>query len=63
MSYLTVQPDRSVIDDYIAQMSDQLLDDKTELWFTGWLTQFINREKLSDRVVIFDSISELVEKI
>jgi methanogenic corrinoid protein MtbC1 len=63
VSYLTVQPERSAVNEYVAQMSDQLLDDRTELWYTGWLTQFIDTENLSDRVVIFNSIAELVEKI
>ncbi|SEA95892.1 B12 binding domain-containing protein [Flavobacterium gillisiae] len=63
VSYLTVQPERSAIDDYIGQMTDELLDDTTELWYTGWLTQFIDKENLSERVVVFDSIAELVEKI
>lgn len=63
VSYLTVQPERSGIDEYIGQMTDELLDDTTELWYTGWLTQFIDKENLSDRVVVFNSIAELVEKI
>jgi DNA-binding transcriptional MerR regulator len=63
VSYLTVQPERSAIDEYIGQMTDELLDDTTELWYTGWLTQFIDKENLSDRVVVFNSIAELVEKI
>jgi hypothetical protein len=25
-------------------MEDQLLDNNTELWFTGWLSQFIDQE-------------------
>ncbi|PKH68113.1 MerR family transcriptional regulator [Flavobacterium sp. ALD4] len=63
VSYLTVQPERSEINEYIVQMSDQLLDDRTELWYMGWLTQFIDAENLSDRVVVFNSIAELAEKI
>jgi len=63
VSYLTVQPERNAIDEYIVQMTEQLVDNTTELWFTGWLTQFIDKENLSDRVVVFDSITELIEKI
>lgn len=63
VSYLTVQPERSGLNDYIKQMADELVDDTTKLWYTGWLTQFIDKENLSDRVVVFNSISELVEKI
>jgi DNA-binding transcriptional MerR regulator len=63
VSYLTVQPERSAIDEYIGQMTDELLDDTTELWYTGWLTQFIDKENLSDRIVVFNSMAELIEKI
>lgn len=63
VSYLTVQPERNVINEYIAQMTDELLDDTTELWYTGWLTQFIDKENLSDRIVVFNSMAELIEKI
>jgi DNA-binding transcriptional MerR regulator len=63
VSYLTVQPERSGVNEYIAQMADELLDNTTELWYTGWLTQFIDKKNLSDRIVIFDSVTELIEKI
>jgi DNA-binding transcriptional MerR regulator len=63
VSYLTVRPERNLIDEYIAEMVGQLADDSTELWFTGWLSQFIDRKDMSDRIVIFDSITELIEKI
>jgi hypothetical protein len=43
-------------------MEDQLLDNNTELWFTGWLSQFIDEENRSERMVVFKSIAELVEK-
>jgi hypothetical protein len=33
VSYLTVQPERSGIDEYMGQMTDELLDDTTELWY------------------------------
>jgi DNA-binding transcriptional MerR regulator len=63
VTYLTVQPDRDSINEYVRQMEDQLLDNNTELWYTGWLSQFIDKENRSERVVIFKSVAELVEKI
>ena len=61
LSYLTVQPDRNVIDEYISQMSEQLLDDETELWFIGRMVEFINKAKLNKNCSVFNSITELVE--
>ncbi|MFV5689142.1 MerR family transcriptional regulator [Flavobacterium sp. ZT3R25] len=63
VSYLTVQPDRDSINEYVTKMTDELVDDSTELWFTGRLVEFINKEELSDKISIFDSISELIEQI
>jgi hypothetical protein len=44
-------------------MEDELLDNNTELWFTGWLSQFIDQENRSEKNGRFKSIAELVEKI
>lgn len=63
VSYLTVQPERDILDEYIQKMSDELVDDKTQLWFTGRMVEFINKEGLSDKISIFNSISELVDEI
>ena len=63
VSYLTVQPERDILDSYIQKMSEELIDDSTELWFIGRQTEFINRERLSDKITIFSSINELVSQI
>ncbi|MFV8343105.1 MerR family transcriptional regulator [Flavobacterium sp. XS2P39] len=63
VSYLTIQPERDSINEYVAKMTTELVDDTTELWFAGRLVEFINREELSDKVSIFDSISELVDRM
>ena len=60
VSYLTVQPERDSIDTYINEMTSQLVDENTELWFTGRQVEFIQKENLSDKISIFTSISELV---
>ncbi|MDI5898355.1 MerR family transcriptional regulator [Flavobacterium yafengii] len=63
ISYFTVQPERDILDEYIQKMADELLDENTELWYTGRLVEFINKEGLSDKISIFNSISELVDEI
>lgn len=63
VSYLTVQPDKEIVNYYVGKMADELLDDNTELWYLGRLTEFIQREGLSDKISIFDSVSELVRKL
>lgn len=63
LSYLTVQPERSLINEYVNEMQEQLLDETTSLWYIGRLVEFIEMEKRQDNVVLFHSISELVEKL
>lgn len=63
ISYFTVQPDIESVDDYVDEMVGELLDDSTRLWFIGRLAAGINPKKQSDKVLVFNSIPELVEKI
>ncbi|SFF26221.1 MerR family transcriptional regulator [Flavobacterium xueshanense] len=63
VSYLTVQPEKDILDSYIQKMSDELLDDTTELWYIGRMVEFIKKEKVSERINVFNSITELVDWI
>jgi DNA-binding transcriptional MerR regulator len=63
VTYLTVQPERDMVNEYVHQMSEELVDEKTSLWFLGRLTEHINKETLSEQITIFNSITELVERI
>ena len=63
ISYMTVQPERDMLDSYIQKMSVELLDDTTEVWFIGRLVELIKKEGLSDRITISSSITELVDQI
>jgi hypothetical protein len=58
-----VQPERDLVNEYVQQMSEELVDEKTSLWFLGRLTEFITKEALSEQITIFNSITELVERI
>lgn len=63
VSYLTVQPERDAINEYVGKMAEELLDENTELWYIGRLAEFIERKGISDKISVFDSITELVEKL
>ena len=53
VSYMTVQPEKGILDEYVQQMSDQLLDDTTELWLIGRMVEHIDKEKLAERINYF----------
>jgi DNA-binding transcriptional MerR regulator len=64
ISYLTVQPLQENIDEYISEFEKEILEDnKDELYLIGRMTQFINREKLPERMSIYQSIEELTKSI
>ncbi|EIA10578.1 MerR family transcriptional regulator [Flavobacterium frigoris] len=63
VSYMTVQPERDVVNEYVQKMAEELLDDNTELWYLGRLTEFIETKGISDKISVFDSINELVGKL
>jgi DNA-binding transcriptional MerR regulator len=63
ISYLTIQPNREILNEYISKMNEELLDNETELWFIGRMVQFISLEELPEKVLIFNSISELIDRM
>jgi len=63
VSYLTIQPERAVVDDFVKAMSNELLGDNSEVWLIGRMTEFINQNAISGDVKVFNSISDLIEKI
>lgn len=63
VSYLTVQPDKDAINDYVSQMIQELQGDTIELWFIGRMVEFIDKNKFENKIKVFNSITELVNQI
>ncbi len=63
ISYLTVQPDKDAINDYINQMIKELSGEHIELWFIGRMVEFIKTDNFGNSIKIFRSIAELVKEI
>lgn len=63
VSYLTVQPDKESVNDYVIQMKQELEDQNTQLWFIGRMTVNINTSILSDNMFVFNSIESLTDAI
>jgi hypothetical protein len=59
---MTVATERDVVDSYVQKMSEELLDDTTELWYIGRMVEFVKR-KIISRNNNFNSINELVDWI
>lgn len=61
--YATVEPNRAEINDYIVELKSKLLEDETELWLLGRMTEHINPKNLSNKVQIFNSIDAFSKKL
>jgi hypothetical protein len=40
------------VDSYVQKMSEELLDDTTELWYIGRMVEFVKKKKLSQGITI-----------
>ncbi len=64
ISYLTVEPLKENIDQYILDFEKEILtENNNELYLIGRMTQFINKEKLPEKISTYQSIEELTKKI
>jgi hypothetical protein len=63
VSFMTIQPDRSVINQYVKSMGQKLLQKNNEVWLMGKMVEHIDRKNLPERIRIFDSMEETMEKI
>lgn len=63
ISYLTVQPTRDSIDDYMKEISTKIIDANSQIWFLGRMTEFIDTKSLPTSISVFSSISDLVQEL
>ncbi len=63
VSYLTVEPTRDSINDYVQELTSKLLVENSQVWLLGRMVEFIHTDNISDKILIYHSISDLVQKI
>jgi methanogenic corrinoid protein MtbC1 len=64
ISYMTVQPNKDEINNYIKKINSDLLNDKnTEVWLLGRMVEYIDNKNIKSKMSIYKSISELVENL
>lgn len=63
VSYMTVQPDKEKINEYIEDIKNELLDDTTEMWCMGRMTEHIDPSLYSHSIKKFESIFDLVNEL
>ena len=63
VSYMTVQPDKDSVNDYVKEIQDSVLRDDSEIWIIGRMTEEIKTSNLNISTKIFKSITELVSEL
>ena len=64
VSYMTVQPTKDEINNYIENIKNEILtNDSTECWFIGKMITEINPKILNEKTKIFQSIESMIEEI
>lgn len=63
VSYLTVQPTKDVINDYLQRIAIEIIEADSQVWFLGRMTEFIDLKKIPDNIKTFHSIQDLVVEL
>ncbi|MFN3754299.1 MerR family transcriptional regulator [Flavobacterium sp.] len=61
--YMTVEPNKSEVNNYIKSLKQDVLDESSSLWLIGRMIENIDTKILSEKTTTFSSIKELVEFI
>jgi DNA-binding transcriptional MerR regulator len=61
--YMTVEPNKSLVNDYIKEIKKELLTDNSEFWAIGRMIENIDKKLCSDTILTFNSIKDLTDII
>jgi methanogenic corrinoid protein MtbC1 len=63
IAYMTVQPDKEHVNDYIKEIQEKVLQEDSELWLIGRMIDEIKPSSYNEATRVFKSISDLVEEL
>ncbi len=63
VSYMTVQPDKEHVNNYIKEIQETVLKDDSEIWLIGRMVEEIKPSTLNGATKVFSSIADLVEEL
>jgi DNA-binding transcriptional MerR regulator len=63
VSYVTVEPNNEIINDYVKKIVKDVLKDNSEIWLIGRMVSFIKKENCTAQISILETINNFVEKI
>jgi DNA-binding transcriptional MerR regulator len=63
VSYLTVQPTKDAVNDYVEEITTKIINSNSEVYLLGRMTEFIDSTNISDKIVVYKSISDFVQEL
>jgi len=63
ITYLTVEPQKKAVNDYVKIIQQEILDHHSELWLIGLQTEYLEEKNLNTSTKKFQSISALVNEL
>jgi DNA-binding transcriptional MerR regulator len=63
VSYLTVEPTKDAINDYIDELSTKIINKNSQVWLLGRMVEFIDTNKISDKILLHSSIGAVVDRL
>ena len=60
ISYITVEPNKDEINDYVKTINNEILDETSQVWYIGRMTENINENNLKTNSKVFSTIIDLV---
>ena len=63
VSYLTVEPTKDAIHDYMNEITTKVLNSNAEVWLLGRMVEFIDTNTISDKISVYHSISDAVKEL
>ncbi|MEK8179637.1 MerR family transcriptional regulator [Flavobacterium buctense] len=61
--YMTVEPNKNEINNYIKSLKQDILDETSNLYLIGRMTENLDSKLITEKITTFNSIKELVEFI
>jgi len=63
IGYITVEPDKEHVNDYVQTLQNTVLEDANEVWLIGRMTENISPRVVNPKTKIFKSITELLGEL
>lgn len=61
--YMTVEPEKAEVNNYIKHLQTEILDETSELWLIGRMTDYIEVKNPLGKIKTFNSIEQLVDNV